>query len=275
MRPPLDLPPININARGPKPNFGSRAHPGGPPFTPPMMNAIARHQRLRAYLKGDWQQILNILLTDALRNNPPLNGPLKEDLATAHSADQFMCRNPQLSAEDAWRKGWSKAKAHGNNIDKNENELSGGAFSPIKALAHAISGEGTPLQIKIENTGIKPNPNSVPALRALIESAPIGSSPVFIDRVSYNTGIDSKVTEYYLGHISLKIEGQVHKHDQHHYSFAGEVRAYHDFYDANRSSHRDWMAETATTALNTIMQAVNSQGYEIAITGSLPINYSQ
>lgn len=149
----ITLPPTTIKARTPT-SMGGRGHPDGRPLTPPLMKAMAEHQRLRAYLNGDWQPMLNSLLTDAQRNKPHLTGPLKDDLTASHYADQYMCRSPQATAEQAWRQGSSAAKSRGSNISTTENELSGDVFSPIKALSHAISGQGTPLQVKIENTGI-------------------------------------------------------------------------------------------------------------------------
>lgn len=275
MKGPIRLPPIKISATPPNKSAGHKVDFGAPPLTPPALRAIANHIRLRAYLKGEWQATVNNLLIEATRNNPHFIGPIKDDLAAAHSADQFMCLNPLATAESAWRQGWSQARSKGTIVDKNESELSGGIFSPMKALAHAISGEGSPLNVKIQNLGIRPNLANLPALRTIIDNAQIGSSPINIEKVAYNTGIDSRVTEAYLGNITLKISGHVHKYDQHHFTFTGEARAYHDIYDANPSTHRSWLAETATTVLSAIMQNENSKSYEISISGSVPINHSQ
>jgi hypothetical protein len=274
MQRPIVLPPINITASS-MPNMGGHPVPNGPPLTTPLLKAMAAAQRERAYLKGDWHLIINNLLIDSERNTPHLNGALKEDLATAHHADQLMCRSLQAMAEQAWRQALKEAKSRNYSIDPSESELSGGVFSPLKALSHAVSGKGTTLEVKIENTGIRPNPSSVPALRTLIENAQTGSSRIHLERVSYDTGIDSKITAAYLGHITLRISGDVHKHDQHHFTFTGEARAYHDRYDANASSHRHWFAEKATTMLDKIMQSEGAKDYEIAITGSMPISYSE
>jgi len=275
MKGPIRLPPIKITATRPNKSAGYKIDFGGPPLTPPALRAIANGIRLRSYLKGEWQATINNLLIEATRNNPHFIGPIKDDLTAAHYADQFMCLNPLATAEFAWRQGWSQARSKGMTIEKNENELSGGIFSPMKALAHAISGEGTPLQIKIENIGINPKLANLPALRTMINNARIGSSPISIEKTAYNTGIDSRITEAYLGNITLKITGHVHKYDQQRFTFTGEARAYHDIYDANPSSHRSWLAENATTVLSAIMQSANSKSYEISISGALPINHSQ
>ena len=274
MQRPIILPPLDITASS-IPNMGGHPVPSGPPLTLPLIKAMAASQRLRAYLNGDWHLIINNLLIDAERNTPHFNGAIKEDLATAHHADQLMCRSLQAVAEQAWKQGFSVAKSRGYDIDASENELSGGVFSPLKALSHALSGEGATMQVKIEKTGIRPTPNNIPALRTLIENAQTGSSRIHLEKVFYDTGIDSKITAAYLGNITLRITGDVHKHDQHHFTFNGEARAYHDRYDANASTHRNWLAEKATTMLDKIMQTKGAKDYDIAITGSLPINYSE
>jgi hypothetical protein len=142
-------------------------------------------------------------------------------------------------------------------------------------LAHAISGEGTPLHVKIEKIGINPTPNNIPTLRSLLENAHIGSSPILLEKVGYNSGADSSIAGAYLGNITLKISGVVHKSDSKHFTFTGEARAYHDIYDADASSHRSWLAETSTTVLRAIMDSEQSKPYKIVISGSLPLHYSQ
>ncbi|HEY0290078.1 MAG TPA: lipid II-degrading bacteriocin [Pseudomonas sp.] len=270
----ITLPATYIKATAYNRSPNNKGNFGGPPLPPRVSRGAAAIRRSAAYLNGNWQEIINSLLT-AQFNNPHLIGPLKEDLTTAHYADQFMCLNPNATTANAWLHGLNKASVRSVPIDKNENELSGGLFSPMKALAHAISGEGTPLHIKIENTGIKPTPINLPALRTLIENAQIGSSPVHIEKAAYNSGIDSTIAGSYLGNITLKISGIVNKYNEQHFTFTGEARAYHDTYDADASSHRSWLAEAATTALRVIMEKEQSKPYEIVISGSLPLHYSQ
>jgi hypothetical protein len=268
------LPNIKVTAKSPQGRSGNKGNSGGPPLPPHVLRGSIAIKRSKFYIEGNWQEIINGLLAK-MAHNPILAGALLEDLNAAHHADQYMCRNPDARPADAWLKGLGKASVRGEPLNLSENELSGGLFSPVKALAHALSGDGTPLQVNIANIGITPSPSNMPALKNMIDNAHIGSSPINIDRVAYNTGADSTITGAYLGNITLKITGVVHKHDTQHYTFAGEARAYHDMYDANASSHRSWLTESATTALRVLMDNEKSKPYEINISGALPLNHAQ
>lgn len=270
----INLPATSINATAPHRRPGNKGPSAGPPFPPHVVRGSAAIRRSGNYLNGNWRAAINDLLM-ARAQYPTFDGPLKEDLTAAHYADQYMCLHPNATKSDAWLKGLNKASVQSASIDKNQNELSGDIFSPLKALAHAISGEGTPLHVKIEKIGINPTPNNIPTLRSLLENAHIGSSPIFLEKVGYNSGADSSIAGAYLGNITLKISGIVHKSDSKHFTFTGEARAYHDIYDADASSHRSWLAETSTTVLRAIMDSEQSKPYEIVISGSLPLHYSQ
>lgn len=270
----IKLPNINITATSPHRRPGNKGNSGGPAFPPHVRRGSAAIQRSKFYLEGNWQGMINALL-EQQSANPQLAGALKEDLIAAHHADQYMCINPNATPADVWLQGLNKASVRGEPINVTEGELSGGIFSPMKALAHALSGEGTPLRVSIANIGIQPTPSKLPGLKAMIDNARIGSSPIYIEKIPYNTAIDSAIRGAYLGNITLKITGVVHKHDNQHFTFTGEARAYHDTYDANASTHRSWLVESATSALNMIMQSEQSKSYEISISGALPLNHAQ
>ncbi|MBD8119667.1 lipid II-degrading bacteriocin [Pseudomonas lutea] len=270
----ITLPNINVTAKSPRGSAGNKGNSGGPPLPPHVLKGATAIKRSKFYIEGNWQEMINGLL-DRVAYNPTLAGPLREDLYAAHHADQYMCLKPNTRPADAWLKGLNKASVRGEPLNLSENELSGGLFSPVKALAHALSGDGTTLHVNILNIGIKPSPANMPMLKNMIDNAQIGSSPINIDRVGYNTGADSGITGAYLGNITLKITGIVHKHDSQHYTFAGDARAYHDVYDANASSHRSWLTESATTALRTIMDNEKAKPYAINISGALPLTHSQ
>lgn len=269
----INLPRSTITAKAPgrgsiKGSFAS------PHFPPHVRRGAAAIKRSRPYLQGKWQEMLNDQLIQ-IGSNPALTGILKQDLMAAHHADHYMCVNPNARAADAWLSGLNRASVRNTPIDISENALSGGFFSPMKALAHAMSGEGTPLQVNIGNIGINPTPLNVPTLGAMIAGAQIGSSPINIDRIAYNSGIDSAIAAAYLGNITLKITGTVHKESHQNYTFTGQATAYHDTYDANVSTHRSWLAESATAVLRTIMEKEQSKSYEIVISGALPIHHTQ
>lgn len=65
---------------------------------------------------------------------------------------------------------------------------------------------------------------------------------------------DSLQSGWALGNITLRVVGNVKVAEDGAWIFDGELRAYDDLYDANASTHRDWIGESATSFLRSVMQ---------------------
>ncbi|WP_122320506.1 lipid II-degrading bacteriocin [Pseudomonas cichorii] len=234
----------------------------------------ARAQRDVAYLAGNWWSIVNSQLKMIASNRPPycLAGMMADDFHSVAYADFIKTVNPGVSNEDALAAGRSdglrkKAQALATP------EFSGGIFTPIKALMHFLQAEGTPATVPLNRTGIKPAADKIPDLMAIIRTARIGKTSVDLT-VPYYTGQDSFTARMYLGSITIRITGEVIHTASGVISFVGEVRAYNDVYDANRSQHRNDFDERATKNLREMERVSGAVPYEIKMPGSIPISYS-
>lgn len=270
----LALPPMNINAVMPAfspPRLGLT-----PPMPSPAHIAVSQHQmRMKMYGDGYWREMLikhmeemNKFLQNGWRLMPTAG--FLFDSSKIPLADKYMCINPNSLSAQAVREavsGWG----YGKNI-ADAREISGGVLSPMAAFGHYFNGGGADVLTNINNLRLNLAGSKIPALESAFASAMIGSSPVKIDKVPYNTSDSSWVTGAWLGNITLKIEGSVHKLPDGRISFTGVARAYNDIFDFNASMHRSGIAEGSTHVGRVLGEVMSAQPYQIIIQGELPIS---
>lgn len=272
------LPPIPVTASpigiGPSPNPDVRPAMGHPA----VVQMQARAQRDQAYTQGLCLQMFSKLLETVKFARPPysLVEPLKHDLVTAHHADYLQCFNPQMSLAETWKAGRARANTldlHAKPQLTSETELSGSVISVLKAYAHYLLGNGTPMTWRLEKIGIQPTVEKLPTLQQAINLAGPGITNIDVS-FGYDTGADSKIAMLILGNITLRTTGQVVRHESGFVTFTGEVRAYHDVYDFNASTHRTVFTEAATTAGRLVGENIQAVPYEIHMPGSIPISHN-
>lgn len=239
-------------------------------------NVIAAQHpfRLRKYGEGYWREMtikhmeeINRQLQSGWRYMP--TAELLFDIAKVPVADKYMCLNPYALPTDAMREsinGWGFRKK-----TTEAKELSGGILSPFSAWSHYLDGSGADVLTQINRLGLNLSAAKIPALESAFASAMVGTSPLSIPKVAYNTRQDSWLTWTWLGNISLKIEGTVHKDHNGRVSFVGTARAYNDVYDFNASTHRSELGEAATAG-GRYLGANKGKPYQIVIQGEAPIS---
>ena len=147
-------------------------------------------------------------------------------------------------------------------------KLSGGTFSPVKALGHYLWGNGQKLEVDINTIGFNILEHKLPLLRQAIENTKSPGAYHLVDpRVEYNTFDDSIATGAYLGRITLSMSGDFTRSHDGAWRFIGVMKAYHDRYDFN-ASNRPRALEELTTA----GRALPGTSYEIDISGEHKIH---
>lgn len=147
-------------------------------------------------------------------------------------------------------------------------KLSGGTFSPVKALGHYLWGNGEKLEVDINTIGLNIREYKIPLLRQTIENTRTPGTYHLLDpKVEYNTFDDSIATGSYLGRITLKVEGDFTRNADNSWQFIGVAKAYHDRYDFN-ASNRPRALEELTTA----GRALPGKSYDIDISGEHTIH---
>lgn len=142
-------------------------------------------------------------------------------------------------------------------------KLSGGSFSPVKALGHYLWGNGQKLEVDINTIGLNIIDHKLPLLRQAIENTRSPGAYHLVDpRIEYNTFDDNIATGAYLGRITLSMAGDFTRSDDGAWRFIGVIKAYHDKYDFN-SSNRPRALEELTTA----GRALPGTSYDIDISG--------
>jgi hypothetical protein len=245
-----------------------------PAPNPGVINQANMFQRFTFYADGYWREMLMRLtaeLEPALRDSELsfINENWTRDMTLVPLADHHICLNPQVSVLQALHhvaKGYTP-----QTVVKEATRMSGGVLTPVAALGHFLLGKGESVVTDLNNLGLNLSVTPIPQLEAEFSKASQGSSPVYIERVPYNTAQDSWITAAWLGNISLKLEGVLHK-DGERLSFQGAAKAYHDIYDGNKSTHRDGLAESSTAVLDAVQRHLGATPYEIAIEGAQPIS---
>lgn len=147
-------------------------------------------------------------------------------------------------------------------------KLSGGTFSPVKALAHYLWGKGEKLEVDINSIGLNILEHKLPLLKQAIENTKSPGTYHLVDpRIGYSTIDDSLVSGFYLGRITLSMTGDFLRSHDGSWQFTGIVKAYHDIYDFNESN-RPIALEQITTA----GRALPGTGFEIDISGEHKIH---
>jgi len=147
------------------------------------------------------------------------------------------------------------------NYETLTTELSGGTFSPIKAFAHYLWGNGERMRVSINNIGLNVRANELPLLANSIASTREAGIYYLSDpKVPYATINDSSVTGAYLG-FTRDVQGS--------WVFDGVVRAYTDTYDFDASNR-----STALEVLTTAGRVFSGTHYEIDIFGEQKIRLS-
>lgn len=245
-----------------------------PAPNPGIINQAQMFQRFTYYADGYWREMLMRLtgeLESAMNNGELsfINENWKRDMTLVPLADNYMCFNPQVSVLQALHQ---VARTYTPQVQvKDATRMSGGILTPVAALGHFLFGKGEPVATDLSRLGLNLSSTPIPLLEAAFASATQGASPVYIEKVPYNTAQDSWITAAWLGNISLKLEGVVHKEGE-RLSFQGTAKAYHDLYDGNKSTHRDGLAEGSTAVLDAVQRHLSAQPYQIAIEGVQPIS---
>lgn len=267
------LPPLNINAVAPAFSFPPLG--AAPPMPSPAAALAAQHpRRLTMIADGYWREVFIKHMEEV--NRQVKNGwkymptaELAMDVWKIPVADKYMCLNPHALSREAINAAIG-AWGHGMKIS-DARELSGGVLTPFAAWSHYLDGSGADVVTRLERLGLNPSVTKIPALEVALASATVGSSPVHLPKIPYDTMQDSWITGVWLGHISLRIEGVVHKNHDGSLSFHGVARAYHDTFDFNASTHRSELGEAATAGGN-YLGGARGKPYQIIIRGELPIS---
>ncbi|MBD1600240.1 lipid II-degrading bacteriocin [Pseudomonas typographi] len=147
-------------------------------------------------------------------------------------------------------------------------ELSGNTFTIMKAYSHYLMGKGVPLTWRLENTGITPTVAKLPDLQRAISLAGTGITNIDIN-MAYDAGLDSSVAKYVIGNITIRAVGKIVRPESGPITFNGEIRAYNDLYDFDKSTHRSILTEAATTAGRLVGQRAKATPYEIQLPGAI------
>ncbi|NER61945.1 lipid II-degrading bacteriocin [Pseudomonas sp. MAFF212428] len=131
--------------------------------------------------------------------------------------------------------------------------FSGGVLTPFHALAHSISGKGEPVIFPVGSIGLNVK---LPSVRPFMDAVNAKGKGVHKIDVKFTHDVrkDSLQSGWALGNITLRVVGNVKVAEDGAWIFDGELRAYDDLYDANASTHRDWIGESATSFLRSVMQ---------------------
>ncbi|WP_460369499.1 lipid II-degrading bacteriocin [Pseudomonas sp. Tul1A2] len=193
------------------------------------------------------------------------HGYFKNKIINFSLADAFAAQQ-KLSPIEALIKV-SATAPYNLNYETLTTELSGGTFSPIKAFAHYLWGNGERMRVSINNIGLNVRANELPLLANSIASTREAGTYYLSDpKIPYATINDSNVTGAYLGRITLSMEGSFTRDVQGSWIFDGVVRAYTDTYDFDASNR-----STALEVLTTAGRVFSGTHYEIDIFGEQKI----
>ncbi|WP_285432711.1 lipid II-degrading bacteriocin [Pseudomonas sp. fls2-241-R2A-110] len=263
------LPPIQINAAAP--GYTPPTASGAWPAPNPAMVFIAQQQeRNQFYSQGLWREMIIKITNEqqsSIRNGVAVGivSSIVRDMQAIPFADNYICLNPNMSPAQAlhYTSSYFKAGSVPESIG-----LSGGLLTPIAAFGHFLYGNGASAEANINSLGLNLSGTSIPMLESAFVNAPVGRTSIALDKVPYNTSSDSWMTASWLGNITLKIEGVIIKQENGKLSFNGGARAYNDIYDANPSTFRSAIGESATSVLAAVEKYLNAKPYEISLQGT-------
>ena len=265
----LTLPPLDITAFAP--GYSSPTRGVSWPSPNPALVFTAQQQERNAYYsQGMWREMI-IKITDEqkpyIKNGiaTSIVQSIMRDMQTIPFADNYICLNPNISPAQALHYATKNFKA--GSVPESKG-LSGGLLTVFAAFGHFLFGKGATAETNINSLGLKLSSTTIPMLESALINAPTGQTAIVLDKVPYNTGSNSFLTEMWLGNITLKIEGTIMKHESGKLSFNGGARSYNDIYDANPSDFRSAIGESATRVLAAVEKYLNAQPYQIAIKGT-------
>lgn len=265
----ITLPPLRVTATAP----GYSASSSGAAWSAPNpgMVMIAQHQQRNGfYSQGLWREMIIKITKEQevfIRNGVAVElvHSIVRDMQTIPFADNYICLNPNMSPAQALNYTLRNIKA--GSVPRSTG-LSGGLLTPVAALGHFLYGHGATAETNINSLGLDLSGTAIPMLESALARAPLGLTTISLDKVPYNTALNSWLTAAWLGNITLKIEGTIKKHENGKLSFNGGARAYNDIYDANPSTFRDAIGESSTRVLAAVETYLNAKPYEIAIKGT-------
>ncbi len=199
---------------------------------------------------------------DYLLNSCPTvtHAYFKHKLVNFSLADAFAAQK-YMSPEEALAQ--ASASGYSTRYEKITGELSGGTFSPVKAFAHYLWGNGESLSVNINNIGLNLKAVDIPSLTdAIANNAEAGSYRFSEQAFVYDTFDSSRVTGTYLGKITLKAEGSFIRHADASWELTAVVSALPKKFDSI-AGNRAPVLEILTTA----GRMFAGHTYEIEITG--------
>ena len=265
----ITLPPLRVTATAP----GYSASSSGPSYpapNPALIFIAQQEQRNEFYSQGLWREMVIKITKEqeaSIRNGVAVGivQSIVRDMQAIPFADNYICLNPNMSPAQALNYTMRNFKA--GSVPESTG-LSGGTLTPFAAFGHFLYGKGATAETNINSLGLNLSGTAIPMLESAFTRAPVGRTTITLDKVPYNTGSDSWLTETWLGNITLKIEGTITKHENGKLSFNGGARAYHDIYDANAGTFRDAIGENSTRVLAAVEKYLNAKPYQIAIKGT-------
>lgn len=154
-------------------------------------------------------------------------------------------------------------------LNSMSDQLSGGPYSVVSALANFFWGNGRPMNVDINKIGLELAPQKIAGFNDQLMAMSAPGSYNFSLKFAYDTGIDSLVSNYYLGNVTLQMEGTLNRDASGQWTFNGVVRGYQDKYDFNASTHRTKTNEDMTTIGNFLGQHFQGVDYPININGQI------
>jgi hypothetical protein len=265
----ITLPPLRVTATAP----GYSASSSGPSYpapNPALVFIAQQEQRNEFYSQGLWREMIIKITKEqepSIQNGVAFGiiHSIVRDMQAIPFADNYICLNPNISPAQALNYTLHNFKA--GSVPESTG-LSGGLLTPVAAFGHFLYGKGATAETNINSLGLNLSGTAIPMLESAFARAPLGRTTITWDKVPYNTGLNSWLTEAWLGNITLKIEGTITKHENGKLSFNGGARAYNDIYDANPSTFRDAIGENSTRVLAAVEKYLNAKPYEIAIKGT-------
>lgn len=154
-------------------------------------------------------------------------------------------------------------------LNNMSDQLSGGPYSVVSALANFFWGNGRTMNVDINKIGLQLSPQKIVGFNDKLMSMSAAGSYNFSHKFAYDTGIDSVVSNYYLGNITLQLDGTLTRQPSGEWIFNGQVRGYQDKYDFGASSHRTKTNEDMTTIGRFLGNHFSGVEYPININGQI------
>lgn len=199
-------------------------------------------------------------------NNPKNQDIVKANIQIHCYGDRTKVNNKKITAFDAIH-GRSPAPSSYDYVTQQITEMSGSVTTPITAWAHFLWGNGADRTIKLENLGLRIQPNQIAPVMNIVKSGVVGTFNV-IERFNRNTMLDGIIPAATVGNISLRTEGTLIISSSGAWNYNGVVRAYNDTYDANPGTYRGPIGEWSTKVLSKF----GGTPYQISIPGQIDIS---